>query len=99
MKYLLKTFFPLPLYKSCFDEVQDLVDKLEYILDYTQEFYRQRGTDVDLDRYIEMSDGYRVMLIDENKMEDKLKKFVLRDMPMTFTKPMYEFEKYRGCNG
>lgn len=98
MKYFMKTFFPLPLSRACFEDSEDLISRLNYIMDYTEEFYRQKGVDVDLERYIDIGEGYRVFSINQDKMTPKLKKFITTEMQMTFTKPMYEFEKYRTIN-
>jgi len=100
MTYVLKTYWPLPLSKTFLETEDEVVSKLDSILDYTQNFYSERGVNIDLEYRIDMKEGYRVFKINRKllnelyatrgkKTKTRASEFIDRESGIMVTKEMY----------
>ena len=90
MHYILKTFFPLPNSRKYFTDVDELIARLDEVMDYAQNFYEQRNASIDLDNLLLLDEGYRVYILRDIIDHPKFEKNFLKEKPLTMHPLMFE---------
>ena len=91
MHYFLKTFFPFAQSKKYCISQEEVIEKLDEILDLSEKFYQDRGCDIDVESLLSMDEGYRIFSFDPKMIYPKLLKFFKKEGVMMYTREMHDF--------